>query len=211
MDYYKAVRATATPGVYESRNGNGDTLWQMGVTRIARSVHGFSACANPAALFLTKNNYSFVEGTDLVMLVRLIDIFWCDGVRTIGVACTPVRIVPLEEWRRKVAGHTLLATPAGDVYRLVDGVPHNESDDTEPAVRLANGTQLYYKHGRLHRDDDKPAIIRNLSTKKWSIKKWYRDGVLHRDGCLPAFIGATGKGVVMSKWYCHGKRVEMAL
>lgn len=202
MDYYKAVRATANPAEFESRNGNGATVWQMGVTRIARGVHGFSACANPAALFLTKKNYLFDEGVDLVMLVRLIDVFRCDGVHTVGAACTPVRIVPLEEWRSKVAGHMVLTTLAGDVYRLVDGVPHNEPDDTEPAVVLANGTQLFYKHGRLHRERDRPAVIsRNL-------KRWYWNGELHRDGCLPAVLPTNvGRRKGGTSWYCHGKRV----
>ena len=58
------------------------------------------------------------------------------------------------------------------------GFKHREDG---PAVVYANGTEIWYLHGKLHREDG-PAL-----TRPDGHKAWYRNGVLHReDG--PAII-----------------------
>jgi len=59
-----------------------------------------------------------------------------------------------------------------------------------------DGTKRWFKNGKLHRDNDKPAVI-------WSDgeKNWHKDGPLHRDGDKPAVIQANGAKV----WYKNGK------
>ena len=59
------------------------------------------------------------------------------------------------------------------------------------------GNQDWYRDGKLHRDNDLPAMIRALGTQKW-----YKDGKLHREGDLPAVIWANGT----QNWYKYGKQ-----
>ena len=59
-----------------------------------------------------------------------------------------------------------------------------------------NGTTRFYKNGQIHRDNDKPAIIREDGSKHW-----YQNGQLHRDNDLPAIIWDDGTQF----WYKHGK------
>lgn len=46
------------------------------------------------------------------------------------------------------------------------------------------------KNGKLHRDNDLPAV-----EKKDGTKKWFKNGLLHRDGDLPAIEGIAGDKV----------------
>lgn len=48
----------------------------------------------------------------------------------------------------------------------------------------------------LHRDNDKPAVIKLDGTKKW-----YRNGFIHRDNDLPAIVWSSGG----KEWYQNGK------
>jgi len=59
-----------------------------------------------------------------------------------------------------------------------------------------DGYQCWYKNGKLHRDNDLPAII-TPNEKKY----WYKNGVRHRDNDLPAVILANGDQF----WYQNGK------
>lgn len=45
-----------------------------------------------------------------------------------------------------------------------------------------NMSEEWYKNGKLHRDNDLPAVIDGVN------KKWYKYGKLHRDNDLPAVI-----------------------
>lgn len=69
---------------------------------------------------------------------------------------------------------------------------HSECDNC-PAVIFKNGRELYYKHGKIHRDGG-PAIEYNDT-----YQEWYRDGKLHRDGG-PAIINED-----LQSWYSDGK------
>ena len=61
---------------------------------------------------------------------------------------------------------------------------YNDGSHTE---EWADGTLLWYKNGKEHRDDDKPARI--LADGRL---EWYKNGLLHRDGDKPALIDASG-------------------
>jgi hypothetical protein len=52
-----------------------------------------------------------------------------------------------------------------------------------PAIIYSNGTQLWYKNGKRHRDNDMPAVIYSNGTQEW-----YKNGKLHRDNDMPAII-----------------------
>lgn len=74
-----------------------------------------------------------------------------------------------------------------------DGKLHR--DDDLPAVVYSNGTSEWYKNGLLHRDGDLPAIIWASGTKEW-----YKNGLLHRDCDFPAIIYSCGARM----WYKNG-------
>jgi len=61
----------------------------------------------------------------------------------------------------------------------------------------ASGTQLWYKYGKLHRDNDLPAV-----TCENGSKFWFKDGESHRDNNLPAMIYSDGS----QSWYQNGVR-----
>lgn len=82
----------------------------------------------------------------------------------------------------------------GGVRRYCNGKLHSEDD--QPAVVRANGTQEWYQNGKHHRDNDRPAIIRPNGTQLW-----YRNGLLHRDRDLPAIVCLNG----YREWYKNGE------
>lgn len=59
------------------------------------------------------------------------------------------------------------------------------------------GTELWYKNGKLHRDNG-PAII-NTSETFGTLRAWYKNGKCHRAGA-PAIIRDGSK-----HWYYNGK------
>ncbi len=60
-------------------------------------------------------------------------------------------------------------------------------------ISYNHGGQIWYKHGKRHRDGG-PAVIINGN------QEWYQNGLLHRDGG-PAVIDHGDQ-----YWYQHGKR-----
>ena len=56
----------------------------------------------------------------------------------------------------------------------------------------------WYQNGKLHRDDDLPAVIYGIR------QEWYQNGLRHRDNGLPAVICADGT----KKWYQNNKIQE---
>lgn len=61
-----------------------------------------------------------------------------------------------------------------------------------------DGRKFWYKAGKLHRDNDLPAIERVRGV----IKEWYKNGEQHRDGDKPAIECADG----YKEWRKEGKR-----
>lgn len=69
-------------------------------------------------------------------------------------------------------------------------------DDDQPAIIHESGTKEWYKYGERHRDNDQPAIITANGSKEW-----YKEGKHHREGDQPAIITSSGS----KYWYHNGK------
>jgi hypothetical protein len=57
-------------------------------------------------------------------------------------------------------------------------------DDDLPAVINSNGTQIWYQHGKTHRDGDQPAINQNNGTQHWLL----HDNYYTRPNNLPSIL-----------------------
>ena len=69
-----------------------------------------------------------------------------------------------------------------------------------PAVVWLDLGVEWYKHGKLHRENDLPADISK------DMKIWYKEGKKHRENDKPAYI-QTGKiGKPRKEWWYKGKR-----
>jgi hypothetical protein len=64
--------------------------------------------------------------------------------------------------------------------------------------RLILDAKIWYKHGKIHRDNDLPAAIND------QVSMWYQNNEKHRDGCLPAVTYMDGVRV----WYIHGCHIS---
>ena len=82
-----------------------------------------------------------------------------------------------------------------EIYKSCIHIEPHSVDDL-PARIFSNGTQLWYREGKLHRDG-RPAFI-----SKDGTQKWFTNGKLHRDNNLPAIIFSNG----VRLWYQNGKR-----
>ena len=80
-----------------------------------------------------------------------------------------------------------------NVSYLRNGKLHRDND--LPAVITEEGDQTWYKNGFKHRDNDLPAKI-NANGDKY----WYQNGFHYRDNDLPAIIRTCGEKV----WYKNG-------
>jgi hypothetical protein len=81
----------------------------------------------------------------------------------------------------------------GAKFWYKNGKLHRDND--LPAVIYQNGDLFWYKNGKLHRDNDLPAVI-NTNGELF----WYKNGNFHRDNDLPAAIYKTG----YQQWYKNG-------
>ena len=75
-----------------------------------------------------------------------------------------------------------------------NGKLHRDND--QPAIIRSDGSKEWYQNGKLHRDNDQPAIICSNGNQTW-----YQNGKLHRDNDQPAIIYPNGK----KEWYQNGK------
>lgn len=73
------------------------------------------------------------------------------------------------------------------------GKLHREND--LPAVEYVNGDKFWYKDGKLHREGGMPAVILSNGTS------YYKDGKRHRDNDLPAVEDISG----FKAWYKDGR------
>ena len=107
------------------------------------------------------------------------------------------------------------------VYRICLHIqPHNYDRE---AVITANGTQIWYREGKLHKDGDLPAKIFADGTQMWYKKgkfhrerdqpaiiyadgyqEWWQEGKIHRDGDQPAIIRQDG----IQEWWREGKYIR---
>lgn len=75
-------------------------------------------------------------------------------------------------------------------------------DGDEPALITSDGRKEWYKEGMLHREGDKPAVIWEDGTRIW-----YKEGLKHRDNDEPALIWADG----VKEWYKNGERYFLSI
>lgn len=85
-------------------------------------------------------------------------------------------------------------------YKLDDGSERWELDDKlhredGPALILPDGTQTWYRHGKIHRGDGGPAI-----SKPHGTKEWWQDGQRHREDGPAVDTGDPAT----SRWYLYG-------
>jgi len=85
------------------------------------------------------------------------------------------------------------------LIHLRDGVPHR---DDGPAVEYDNGSELWMRAGKNHRDPDPsgkelPALINideGADKDNWTMRSYWRDGLQHReDGLAVEYWDGTGK------------------
>jgi len=80
-------------------------------------------------------------------------------------------------------------------WKNKEGKIHRDND--LPAIILADGNQHWYKEGKCHRDNDQPAVIHPDGTQLW-----YKEGKCHRDHDLPVIIYADGS----KEWRKNNKK-----
>ena len=68
-------------------------------------------------------------------------------------------------------------------------------------ARVYWGISEWYKHGKLHREGDLPAVEGSRGHKEWWV-----DGRRHREGGNPAVIRSTG----VCSWYEKGLHTSTA-
>jgi len=104
------------------------------------------------------------------------------------------------------------------------GVKHTKDPEGKLPIKeeLPCGVSTYYKYyggtdilmsvksfksGRLHRVEDRPAVVCYNRDGSVESKRYYKDGYLHRDGDKPAFANYNGDGgVEYEVHYKDGKR-----
>lgn len=108
-----------------------------------------------------------------------------------------VREIPSKEWELMSGCFT---THTGTKKWYQDGKIHRDND--LPAIEYVSGRKDWYQQGKLHRVGDHPAVI-----YPDGFKSWYIEGIRHRDGDQPAFIFPNG----YKEWYTNGvfiKKIE---
>jgi len=112
-------------------------------------------------------------------------------MRLEGTNVTMVRILKGNE--RKEACTGCFPGKRGSLEWYVRGRLHRNDD--LPAVIRSDGKQSWYRHGQRHRDNGLPAVINLVH----GVQKWYVAGNLHRDEDLPAVMRPR-----VLRWFKHG-------
>jgi antitoxin component YwqK of YwqJK toxin-antitoxin module len=85
----------------------------------------------------------------------------------------------------------------GNQHWFKNGKLHRDND--LPAIIWASGNLEWYKNGKLHRDNDLPAKI------QYGSLFWYKEGKKHRDNDLPAMVWSiTGD----KEWWVNGAHIK---
>lgn len=73
-----------------------------------------------------------------------------------------------------------------------------------------NKCEIWYNHGKIHRDEDKPALYMTVGPEIRKSKVWYRNGKIHRNNDKPAMIikainiyESCCISIYMYKWYTN--------
>jgi hypothetical protein len=80
----------------------------------------------------------------------------------------------------------------------VNGKIHRDND--RPAIEYADGYKAWFINGRRHRDYDLPAVEHPTGTKEW-----YVNGRLHRDNDKPAVERSNGN----KEWWVNDKLIRI--
>ncbi len=85
----------------------------------------------------------------------------------------------------------------------------HQNDNDMPSVVVYDNTRnivgmRFYRYGKLHRDDNKPAYIHRDSYGS-VMCKWYQHANLHRENDEPAWVESNNDGLRMYRWYTNGK------
>ena len=86
-----------------------------------------------------------------------------------------------------------------DGKTYANGAPH--CFDNRPFERNFY-RRIWYNLGRIHRDNDKPAVI-----YRDQARLWFKNGKLHRDNDLPAVIKNNGT----KEWYKNGQSYQPSI
>ena len=108
---------------------------------------------------------------------------------------TAILFVVLRKERNKMESIKSIDSFGNQFWRNENGKLHR--DDDMPAVIYWNGSKSWFKNGEYHRDGNLPAYIGSDGTQAW-----WKNGLRHRDEDLPAVIHADGK----QEWWKEGKR-----
>ncbi len=95
-----------------------------------------------------------------------------------------------------------------------NGRMHREDD--LPSLEYSNGSRAWTRYGKLHSDEDHPALIvlhyiayqmqgypvMYLWSPSSSLNIWYKNGNIHRDGDRPAVV----RNRRHLEWWQHGRR-----
>ena len=101
----------------------------------------------------------------------------------------------LEKYKRKYPGVPYKI----NLYSIIsqkNNKLHSYGD--APAEVGVDEGKSWYKEGKLHRENDKPAVIYD------EAKQWYYHGKLHRENDKPAIISLEGE----KSYYYHGKEYD---
>ena len=89
---------------------------------------------------------------------------------------------------------------------------YNLIDNIKVFIKLSNGIQLgdrdkyWYKNGKRHRENDKPAV-------EWKngYKQWWINGELHRENDKPAVESAIEYANGGKEWWINGKFIKQIM
>lgn len=216
--YYKAVKVEHShDGKVTYRSKYRNTKWVLGQTNTLPPLpeldgqpslckYGFHACNHPAAPFLEDAlGYGYTkEAGDVLLEVVLHGFVVTDGIKSAALSCTPVKVVTPEEYEALVKGPAVLKSVVSVVWQrvtaivvhLLDGELHSPDEDTPAVVNMTCNASAWYRRGKLHREGDKPAIVRDVGCA------WFVDNKRHRDKG-PAAIALAGLSSSVA-WYKEG-------
>jgi hypothetical protein len=135
-----------------------------------------------ARLYARDNEFNSYAKTD-TGINMFISLFWKESVSVSGAI------------ERQIFGklHSFYDIPA---YVLI--FDYKCSDESI----ITYDYREWYKNGKLHRDEDKPAYIHTSTPYNHyrDTKRWYQNGALHREYGRPALISCGG----IEKYYMNG-------
>ncbi len=98
---------------------------------------------------------------------------------------------PLIDWVNNMFGLSKL-----DASQIINNWIYKRLGDSYKLV-YANGEENWWHLGKLHRDNDLPAIVNVNGTEEW-----FKEGLKHRDNDMPAVVHPNGT----KEWWQNNKR-----